>query len=439
MALWMAFTYIISTMIIALISPFWGLVALIGSVLIRFQDRYPIINSIPTFLLMSLAVALGCVLHRNKLGNTTYAPDIHWKRFLGWLIIGLIIMAPAAIISDLNLVISSLLIYYFCSRTLNSEGKFLILFAVITAVTIGLGYEASSEYLTKTVTEFAYTPSEDERRLMGLGRFANSNEFGALMVMALGFVFGLFLLVKNIFVKAACVAAVAYLLFVTGLTLSRTCLGVAGIMAMAAGALWGSGSVIKKGIILGFVGFGLLTALTLIPGPIQERILSVLDYESDASFQGRLRAWTQGLIMVKSHPIFGVGMAQWPDYHGRAPHNSFIQAMAETGFVGIFFYLMALFYSFKTCLQITELPKTDPLYNRRHRILAISAAITLLGFCVYAFFGNQAYTPFIYIYSGICAALSNLCKIPPGKRITPKATPDTEPTQKTRHFPQAPV
>ena len=104
-------------------------------------------------------------------------------------------------------------------------------------------------------------------------------------------------------------------------------------------------------------------------------------------------------------------MSQWKNYHGLAPHNSFIQAMAETGFPGIFMYLAALFYSIKTSLRLIEIPEADPRYNRKARIIAIFSTSTLVGFMIYAFFGNQAYTPFIYLYAGFCTAVANLAMI----------------------------
>ncbi|HBF08050.1 MAG TPA: hypothetical protein DDW29_07315, partial [Gammaproteobacteria bacterium] len=43
----------------------------------------------------------------------------------------------------------------------------------------------------------------------------------------------------------------------------------------------------------------------------------------------------------------------------------------------------------------------------------------LVGFCVYAFFGNQAYTPFIFVYTGLCAAMANLVTVQHKENHTP--------------------
>jgi len=254
-------------------------------------------------------------------------------------------------------------------------------------------------------------PNEDERRMIGLGRYSNANEFGAILIMPMGMVFGLVMLSRSIFIKTAAIAAGAFLVYATGLTYSRTCMALFGIMAMTAGALWGKGNAVKKVIVLGAVGGLLFTFLSIIPGPIQERFMSILNFNQDESFLGRQRAWEQGFHMVRNSPLFGVGMSQWPEYHGKAPHNSFVQAMAETGFVGIAFYVMALFYALKVNLRVIEIPVNDPRYNPRTRILAICLTATLVGYMVYAFFGNQAYTPFMYIYAGLCAGIANLVKV----------------------------
>ena len=411
MSLWIAVTYIISTIIIALVSPFYGLVLVIGSILIRFQDRFEVLNSQPTYVYMCLACIVGFIIHKDKLSKKTFWPDKHWIRFVGWVTLGLILMAPFTLIAQLKFLFSSIILYYFATRCLDSIPKFQIMFAVVIAISVSLGYEATSSYLTDPNSPFAYMPNPDEKRMVGVGYYKNANEFGALMVMPISFVFCLFLLSKSWIMRCIYVSAAAFLLFATGLTYSRTCMAIVGIMAMVIAALWGKGNIMKKAIVLGVVGVTLVGALTVIPGPLQERFMSIANYDEDESFQGRTRAWEQGFHMVRSYPIWGVGMSQWANYHGRAPHNSFVMAMAETGLPGIFFYLAAIFYAFKINLRIIEIPEHDPRYNRRNRILAICLTANLVGFCVYAFFGNQAYTPFIFVYTGLCAAMANLVTV----------------------------
>jgi len=411
MSIWIAVAYIIGTILIALVSPFLGFVGLAGSIFIRFQDRFEAIAKLPTFLVMALACGIGFALHRDKLGNGHFLPDKAWAAFACWVFIGLLLMTPMSLPSELKFLFSSIVMYFFASRCLTTEFQFKFFFLAIAGISVAMGYEAMASYLTDPESPFAFTPNPQERRMFGIGRYANANEFGALMVMPISFLFGLILLSRSWIMRLAYLAGVAVLLYATALTYSRTCMAIVGLMAIVFGGLWGQGNVIKRFAILGIIGFSLLLLLTMIPGPIQERFMSILNFDSDESFLGRTRAWAQGWHMVKSYPIFGVGMNQWLNYHGLAPHNSFIQVLAETAFLGLFIFLAALGYSLKTCLRVIEIRRDDTRYDPRARILAITAVANLVGFCCYAFFGNQGYTPFFYLYSGICAGVANLVPI----------------------------
>jgi O-antigen ligase len=56
---------------------------------------------------------------------------------------------------------------------------------------------------------------------------------------------------------------------------------------------------------------------------------------------GRVAAWATGLIVLKSHPILGIGPGNFGEYNstGHTAHNSFILALSELGFVGYFFWM----------------------------------------------------------------------------------------------------
>ncbi len=52
------------------------------------------------------------------------------------------------------------------------------------------------------------------------------------------------------------------------------------------------------------------------------------------SAQSRIEAWGEGLRMLKSRPLFGVGYGRFTEYHHRVAHNSLVQTAAELGLFG---------------------------------------------------------------------------------------------------------
>ena len=61
----------------------------------------------------------------------------------------------------------------------------------------------------------------------------------------------------------------------------------------------------------------------------------------------RLDLWAAGLQLIKQHPFFGVGIGGFSDANGITAHNSVVICAAETGVVGLFFWVMFLFCSFR--------------------------------------------------------------------------------------------
>src|SRR5262249_2778365 len=54
----------------------------------------------------------------------------------------------------------------------------------------------------------------------------------------------------------------------------------------------------------------------------------------DASAMGRINAWSDGLGMFRSSPVWGIGFGRFLEYHERTAHNSFVLCFAELGLIG---------------------------------------------------------------------------------------------------------
>jgi O-antigen ligase len=166
-------------------------------------------------------------------------------------------------------------------------------------------------------------------------------------------------------------------------------IGFVMILALFAVKQWG----MVKGMMIGAVF--LVAAFASAPG----RMGDLSPYGASAA--GRVNAWIDGLVILKSHPILGVGYQNFPEYVGIAAHSAFIKCMAELGIVGYFFWMALLYTSFMDNREIANGPKTN--YSRFAGILQIA----LIGFGGTAAFLSQTYMPIPYILIALATITAN--------------------------------
>jgi len=133
-------------------------------------------------------------------------------------------------------------------------------------------------------------------------------------------------------------------LFVWTLLLTGSRGGLIGFVAIL-GCIWWM-SRHKSILLVTFLIFA--TAIWLgMGGARRERYLSIFDSHLDASSQGRVNAWKDGISLFLDRPITGVGASGFlqarVDKFGvyLDPHNLYVHVFAELGIVGgfIFFFM----------------------------------------------------------------------------------------------------
>src|SRR5262249_37964199 len=133
---------------------------------------------------------------------------------------------------------------------------------------------------------------------------------------------------------------------------------------------------------------------------------------------GRLHIWERGIGYMVSHPIFGVGAANFQSAEGmlsplaarqqygfgvmwNAAHNSYVQTGAELGFPGLMLFAGVI---------VTTLYRLRK-WGRRAvpgKALHVSQALTasVIGFAVGAFFLSLAYHELLYTLVAFAAGLT---------------------------------
>jgi O-antigen ligase len=118
----------------------------------------------------------------------------------------------------------------------------------------------------------------------------------------------------------------------------------------------------------------------------------------EASASGRIYAWTNGLVMLKTHPALGIGYLRFTLTHGRAAHSAFVACLAELGLIGYFVWLSLLYSSFSDLIAIKKSPA-----SKQHRKYSNILLLSFVGFLASAVFLSQAYNPIFYM---LCALVT---------------------------------
>jgi O-antigen ligase len=179
----------------------------------------------------------------------------------------------------------------------------------------------------------------------------------------------------------------------------------------------------KRGMfVAGALGAMAVGVLLALPSRFNE-----IDPE-EASAQGRVDSWYEGMQMFQQHPLFGVGPDMYSDYHHLTAHNSFVLVLAETGIIGFTLWLALVLYCFRmmwagsrplgdlewertaalegdgdaeTALAELDALEADLIEGRA---IAMTLLLSLIGFFVSAFFLSRSYVIVLYLLAALVVA-----------------------------------
>jgi O-antigen ligase len=175
------------------------------------------------------------------------------------------------------------------------------------------------------------------------------------------------------------------------------------------------------------------------PAQVWDRIGGMREM-SDASAQDRGTIWKVAARIISDHPIFGIGAGAYPEAHfeysitrlewanvqGRwATHSTWLCITAETGFLGLVFYLAMIGSVFQRMAQVRRrLPRA--LEEWRLDLRYLEAA--LVGFVVCASFGVYQSLPFLYVFLAFCWAIAGVFESEAARMTLAPSQPSTLPT-----------
>jgi putative inorganic carbon (HCO3(-)) transporter len=238
------------------------------------------------------------------------------------------------------------------------------------------------------------------RRIRYLGPLSDPNDLGMFLVMSLPLLFYFKERIPSI-LRFTAWCGIGLVLYGVYLTNSRGTL----LATVSLVALW----FWRKYGTTKFFVIGLGSSPILLIASSSFREIS----SEDESSQGRLDAWYQGIDMLKSNPLFGVGQGAFTDYHELTAHNSFVLAFAELGVIGCFIWVALLMVTLISLTNINKqnyLPEGYACTRLQQHVMqeeaktAITLIYSILAFMVSGFFLSRTYIPILYLYLGLSAA-----------------------------------
>jgi hypothetical protein len=248
-----------------------------------------------------------------------------------------------------------------------------------------------------TTIEHSGDSVEEDPRIRGTGIFQDPNDLAMALLIAVPFLLtDLFSRTGSAARRALSASALVPIVLAILYTGSRGgMLGFVMILVLFSARRYGR----LAGATVAILAIVLTTALGSAT-----RIAEMDSREESA--QGRVQAWSVGLGLFKTHPIFGVGFGRFTEFHERVAHNSFVHVLAELGLAGILPAVAAVYWFFKGLRP----QSTAPDSAKRDASLGRDLVLVGAGFFASALFLSRQYVPITYLVLGLGASQAALAR-----------------------------
>ena len=219
----------------------------------------------------------------------------------------------------------TVILFYLISTTTDTLVKHRLFIKTLAVITTVLALHGIDQI--ETGIGWSGAKAIDGTRITYLGIFNDPNDLALAFVIALPMLAYALSEAKRLFGRVIWTIAIGINLYGLFLTNSRG--GMLGAIALLVAYFYGRYGMVRS-LLAATAG---ALALSLFPSR-----LSTLD-ASESSAAGRVDAWYEGIRMLLTNPLLGVGKGNFTDHHNLTAHNSIVLVFAELGLVGYFFWL----------------------------------------------------------------------------------------------------
>jgi hypothetical protein len=237
-----------------------------------------------------------------------------------------------------------------------------------------------------------------EPRLRWYGFLADPNDLAQNFVIALALLSIRWISQQPLWNSAWVIVPGLMLLYGVFMTHSRGAL----IALVGLGMFVFKDSLGKAGaLVLGAVGFLAALAMNFAGA----RGFSM----GSGSGRARLDIWSDGLGMLKSSPLFGVGFLNFVKHAPQTAHNSFLQPLAELGVFGYFFWLSVVVVTVIELSTLANLKAENEIQHELRRNARV-VRLGLVAFLISSWFLSRSYTVTLYLLCGVSMALAEIAR-----------------------------
>jgi putative inorganic carbon (hco3(-)) transporter len=384
---------------------FWMICGYMVAEFVRPQVMFPALQIIPWAQLFLVGALLGAILDSgvkwvslpaNKwmisflicillASASAVYPDVSWRHtmdFLGWFII-----------------------YFLIINIVNTRERFYIALMIFI---VAAGKIAVGTAKIWAMRGFAFT----DWGLSGPpGFFQNSGELSVLTVMLFPLTYFVYMALKDKARKWEIAILIMISICAVLTTLGASSRGSQLALAIQLVIIFRKQIFRFKTIIP--VILLLVSLFMLLPEEQKERFSSAGE---DATSRQRLLYWEHGLEMMIEHPVLGVGFYNFIPYYeahysydllfkyAQLPHNIFIQVGTDTGFLGLFVFLMIILNFFISSRRILHHKNT----THEEKLISTGLMYGFFAFMIAGQFVTITYYPFMWIHLALLMALYSI-------------------------------
>ncbi len=401
---------------------FWWLCIYVIIEYTRIQTIYPALDVIP-LAQISILIAILSTLSRKSTGPRV--PDAEGISklfyFYSFVIFLSSLLAYNSSVSFDSIVIhiNWIILFVIIVKQIDTEKRFYLFLIVFFLVNLKMSQHAYRVWAERGFSFASWGLSGSP------GWFKNSGEFAIEMCVFFPLAYYFIFSLRTHWSKAKTFA----LIFILPCSAILSVIGSSsrgGLIAMVFSVFYMSlFTQYKKNILLGIALLGVLVTLFL-PEESKDRFRNI---GKDSDSLHRLYLWEKGVDMYKRKPLFGVGYENYNIYYLRnytsfeekelerdvssgtveivsACHNIFIQALSETGTIGIFVLFLLMLKNYRMNNHTRRLARENKDIFNENIALALNAS--MLAFIVGGQFVTILYYPFYWMNLAMSTAHHNV-------------------------------
>jgi len=387
---------------------FWWLCFYIFLEYVRPASLYPVLDILPWAQIALVAACVTALSDKSISWVSSAGNFLILTFFLVVLLASILAFRSSLSWDKIDIPINWVILYFLVVAVVNTEKRFFVFVLLFLLVNFKMSQHGFFSFAKRG---FAYT----KWGVVGSpGWFRDSGDFGIAMLVFFPVAFAFTFALKEYWGRYK--KWLFYFIPISGVVTVIATSSRGAQLGMVAVGVWfllksRKGMKAMMGIIV--VG-GLLYAM------LPDRMLA--EYQTagdDRTSQARLEHWEFGLDVIRDNPLIGVGFNNWLAYCNylnpnglgikdkcQLPHNTYIEAGAELGIIGLLLYVSLAFYVFK--INARTRANSKIINNKLFNNLAHGLDGGLVGYLVATIFFSELFYPVFWMQLSMSVALNKL-------------------------------